>query len=126
MPRIGLHKLLYLLLLLVSLSPLRGFAMVQVAEVAMSECPQMHVATQRASRATAVSPDCETCQNGGCEDHQCNMALCGAAHGAGMLPGLVGHLSAPPPAASPVAHRMRGFTHRTEPPLIRPPIAFHS
>jgi len=125
--RIGSHKLLFLLLFLVSLSPLRGVAMPQLAEAEMRECPQaVSVAATHGVRAGMDQERCAACQNGGCEDHQCNMALCGALHAPGVFLHLAVTASHAPHSAILVPLVSRDFSHRTEPPLIRPPIAFHS
>ncbi len=117
------HKLLlYLLLLLVSLSPLRSFAIPTMAEAAMHDCQQMQMSMSKRHHAQQDKQVCGFCQSPGCDDGQCNMALCSAVHAPVAFlvfspsgtPNLIESL----PAIEPDDH----LPDRSEPPLIRPPI----
>ncbi len=126
MPRTARSILLHLLLLLVSLAPLRGFAMPPMAETAVvNECEHAVPAAVRQQQAAEAEDRCAFCQVPGCEDGQCNMALCSAFH----TPVTFLSFAAIVPVHVPATERITPpgdiFSHRTEPPLIRPPIALH-
>ncbi len=126
MPRPADRKLLYLLLLLVSLSPLRGFAMAPVT-MAMSECEQMQtMAAGQPAEKAAADAVCAFCQVPGCDDGQCNMALCGVFHTPVSFLVIVDPLSAQGGRTPPMSRLIERLPDHTEPPLIRPPIALHS
>ena len=117
------HKLLlHLLLLLVTLSPLRGFAMPQTGEPAMQDCQQMQMSVGKRQLAQQDEQICEFCQSPGCDDGQCNMALCGAFH----TPVTFLAFAGIPPVSHtdfvPAAVPGNRLPDRNEPPLIRPPI----
>ncbi len=118
------RKLLYLLLLLVSLSPLRGFAMPQM-RAAMSECAQRQaVGIHRQAHRQATQAVCEHCQAPACDDVQCNMALCGAFHTPASFLVIAGISPLQRVETAPVSRPAERLPDHTEPPLIRPPIAF--
>ena len=126
MPRHANRILLHLLLLLVSLSPLRGFAMPQTSAAMMSGCEQMqHAVTMHQAQEREIQTVCAFCKAPGCEDGQCNMALCGAFHTPVSFLTVVGIASAQGVAIAPPARPGEILPDRSEPPLIRPPIALH-
>ena len=122
MPRREHKLLLHLLLLLVTLSPLRAFAMPQMAEPVMHGCEQAQVAHGKRQPAAQDEAVCDFCQVPGCGDAQCNMALCSAFH----TPVTFLVFAAPPAVQHADYARQRlpadRLPDRSEPPLIRPPI----
>ncbi len=117
------HKLLlHLLLLLVTLSPLRSFAMPQTGEPAMHGCEQVQTTLGKRHQAAQDEQICEFCQAPGCDDGQCNMALCGAFHTPVTFLAFAGIPSANHVAFVPAPVPGNRLPDRSEPPLIRPPI----